>query len=139
MTDSSLIGYWGFEFGNTIDEEGFMLSDNGSTKAAMYKISSLGGVSTEIEIIPFAYGEGVMDIEGGNTPQGVEQNISDKEQTKAFLSNGILNIENEEGISSVLVYDTMGRVIASANANGATSTQIALPTYISGVIIVKVD
>ena len=63
-----------------------------------------------------------MDIEGGNTPQGVEQNISDKEQTKAFVSNEILNIENEEGISLVLVYDTMGRVIASANANGATST-----------------
>ena len=139
LTDTSLLGYWDFEFGNTIDDEGYMLSDNGSIKAAMYKISSLGGVSSGIEIIPFVYGEGVMDIEFGNTPQGVEQNISDKEQTKAFVSNGILNIEKTEGINSVVVYDAIGRVIISSNPNGATSTQIALPLNIRGVIIVKVD
>ena len=139
LTDTSLLGYWDFEFGNTIDDEGYMLSDNGSIKAAMYEISSLGGVSSGIEIIPFVYGEGVMDIEFGNTPQGVEQNISDKEQTKAFVSNGILNIEKTEGINSVVVYDAIGRVIISSNLNGATSTQIALPLNIRGVIIVKVD
>ena len=51
----------------------------------------------------------------------------------------MLNIENAEGINSVVVYDAMGKVIASANANGATSTQIALPSTIKGVIMVKVN
>ncbi|MBR5323305.1 MAG: hypothetical protein IKV14_00615 [Muribaculaceae bacterium] len=139
LSDPSLLGYWNFEFGNTIDEEGYMLSDNGSIKAAMYKILSLGGVSSEIDIIPFAYGKGVMDDKKENTLQSVEQSFSEKEQTKAYLSNKMLYIENAEGVNSIVVYDTMGRVITSTNANGVSSVQIALPSTIKGVIIVKVD
>ena len=51
----------------------------------------------------------------------------------------MLNIENAEGINSVVVYDAMGKVIASANANGVTSTQITLPSTIKGMIMVKVN
>ena len=51
----------------------------------------------------------------------------------------MLNIENAEGINLVVVYDATGKVITSANANGATSTQIALPSNTKGVLIVKVN
>ena len=51
----------------------------------------------------------------------------------------MLNIENAEGINLVVVYDAMGKVITSVNANGATSTQIALPSNTKGVLIVKVN
>jgi hypothetical protein len=50
-----------------------------------------------------------------------------------------LNIENAEGINSVVVYEATGKVITSANANGATSIQIALPLNTRGVLIVKVN
>ena len=70
---------------------------------------------------------------------GIEESIAEVNKSKAFVTNEILNIENAEGINSVVVYDAMGRVITSTNANGATSTQIALPSTIKGVIMVKVN
>ena len=70
---------------------------------------------------------------------GIEESTTEVSKTKAFVTNEMLNIENAEGINSVVVYDAMGKVIASANANGATSTQIALPSIIKGVIMVKVN
>ena len=70
---------------------------------------------------------------------GINESIADTPKTKAYVSNGVLNIENIEGINSVVVYDIMGRVITSVNANGATSTQITLPSTIKGAIIVKVN
>ena len=70
---------------------------------------------------------------------GIEESIAEVNKSKAFVTNEMLNIENAEGINSVVVYDTMGKVISSANANGATSTQITLPSTIKGMIMVKVN
>ena len=70
---------------------------------------------------------------------GINESVIEAHKTKAYITNGELNIENEEGINSVVVYDAMGKVITSANANGATSTQIALPSNTKGLLIVKVN
>ena len=80
-----------------------------------------------------------IDLGPAITNTGINESIAETQNTKAFVTNEMLNIENAEGINSVVVYDAMGRVITSTNANGATSTQIALPSTIKGVIIVKVN
>ena len=80
-----------------------------------------------------------IDLGPAITNTGIDESIADTSNTKVFVSNEMLNIENGEGINSVVVYDAMGKVISSANANGATSTQIALPSTIKGVIMVKVN
>lgn len=136
LNDASLLGYWDFEDGCTTDADGFMLADNGSVKSAIYKILTSSNLSVGTEIQPFVFGEGVNPE---SVIQGVEESIADTPNTKVFVSNEMLNIENAEGINSVVVYDAMGKVITSVNANGATSTQIALPSTIKGVIMVKVD
>ncbi len=79
----------------------------------------------------------VIDLSPAIT--GINESITDSTKAKAYVSNGVLNIENIEGIASVVVYDATGKVITSANANGATSTQIALPSTIKGVIMLKVN
>ena len=136
LNDESLLGYWDFEDGCTTDADGFMIADNGTIKATLYKIlSNSSGYSIGTEIQPFVFGEGV-DPE--SVIQGVEENVVSESKTKAFVSNGELNIENAEGINSIVVYDATGKVITSANANGATSTQIKLPSNTKGVLIVKV-
>jgi RNA polymerase sigma factor (sigma-70 family) len=136
VRDSSLLGYWNFEDGCTTDAEGFMQADKGSVKAAMYKILTNGIMSIGTEVKPFSFGEGV---DSESVIQGVEESITEVSKTKAFVSNEMLNIENAEGINSVVVYDAMGKGITSVNANGATSTQIALSLTIKGVIMVKVN
>ena len=70
---------------------------------------------------------------------GIEESTTEVSKTKAFVTNEMLNIENAEGINSVVVYDAMGKVITSANANGATSTQIALTSNTKGLLIVKIN
>lgn len=70
---------------------------------------------------------------------GIESNYIEKPNTKAFVSNGVLIVESPEEITNISVYDMVGRVITSANANGATSTQIALSSNTKGVLIVKVN
>ena len=137
LSDESLLGFWDFEDGCTSDSGGFMKADNGEINATMYKVlTNSSGESIGTEIQPFVFGEGV-DPE--SVIQGIEENVTEAPKTKAYVSNGVLNIENIEGINSVEVYDIMGRVITSVNANGATSTQIALPLTIKGVIMVKVN
>ena len=137
LNDGSLLGYWDFEYGCTTDSEGFMQADNGVIKATMYKVlTNSSGESIGTEIQPFAFGQGV-DPE--SVIQGIEENVTEAPKNKAYVSNGVLNIENIEGINSVEVYDIMGRIITSANANGATSAQIVLPSTIRGVIMVKVN
>jgi hypothetical protein len=93
-------------------------------------------MSIGTEVKPFTFGEGV-DPE--SVIQGVEESITEVSKTKAFVTNEMLNIENAEGINSVVIYDAMGKVITSANADGATSTQIALSSNTKGVLIVKVN
>ncbi len=136
IRDSSLLGYWDFKDDCSVDADGFMKADKGSAKATMYKILTSGIVSTGTEVQPFTFGEGV-DPE--SVIQGVEESVTNESKAKAFISNEILRIENAEGIDSVVVYDAMGRVITSTNANGATSTQITLPSNTKGVIILKVN
>ena len=136
LNDASLLGYWDFEEGCTTDTEGYMLADNGTIKSAIYKIISNSGISVGTEIQPFTFGEGVNPE---SVIQGVEKSVTEDAKTKAFVSNEMLNIENVEGINLVVVYDAMGKVITSANANGATSTQITLPLTIKGMIMVKVN
>ena len=79
----------------------------------------------------------VIDLSPALT--GINESIAEAPKAKAFVSNGVLNIEKAEGINSVMVYDAMGKVITSANANGATSTQIALPSNTKGLLIVKIN
>ena len=137
LRDASLLGYWNFEDGCTTDADGFMKADKGTIKATIYKIlSNSSGYSTGTEVQPFVFGEGV-DPE--SVIQGVEENNITESKTKAFVSNERLNIENTEGINSVVVYDAMGRVITTDNANGATSAQITLPSNTKGVLILKVN
>ena len=136
LNDESLLGYWDFEDDCTTDAEGYMSADNGAIKATMYKIIQNNGISSGTEIEPFTYGEGV-DPE--SVIQGVEENVVSESKTKAFVTNEMLNIENAEGINSIVVYDATGNVITSADANGATSTQIKLPSNTKGVLIVKVN
>ena len=136
LRDASLLGYWNFEDGCTTDEDGFMKADKGSVKATMYKILTSSIVSIGTEVQPFVFGEGV-DPE--SVIQGVEENNITESKTKAFVSNERMNIENTEGINSVVVYDAMGRVITTDNANGATSAQITLPSNTKGVLILKVN
>ncbi len=70
---------------------------------------------------------------------GISESIADTPKAKAYASNGVLYVENAEGITSVEVYDATGKVITSVNANGATSAQVVLPSTIRGVLIVKVN
>ena len=70
---------------------------------------------------------------------GIEDNNIEKSNTKAFVSNETLIVESSEEITNISVYDMMGRVITSTNGNGATSTQITLPSNTKGVLIVKVN
>lgn len=147
LTDESLLGYWDFEKGCLADTEGFIVADNGSIKATMYKILKqegdnyyyVDGSSVGLEIKPFTFAEGVNTE---SVLQGVEDNRAEVGNTKAYVSNGVLYIENAEGINSVGVYDTMGRSLTlnpSPVERGATNAQIELPSNLKGVILVKVN
>ena len=70
---------------------------------------------------------------------GVEEDKVEISNANACISNGVLYIESDEEITSVKVYDATGKVITSVNTNGATSTQIALPSNINGILILNVD
>jgi hypothetical protein len=80
--------------------------------------------------------QGGPEESGKEEVKGVE---TEAPKAKAFVANEMLNIENAEGINSVVVYDATGKVITSVNANGVTSTQIALPSTIKGLLIVKIN
>ncbi|MBP3353090.1 MAG: hypothetical protein IJ341_05245 [Bacteroidales bacterium] len=69
---------------------------------------------------------------------GIEESKAEESNTKAYVSNGVLYIENDEGINSVEVYEATGRVITSGSYN-SNSIQIQLPATINGVILVKVN
>ncbi|MBR3609476.1 MAG: hypothetical protein IKL50_06295 [Bacteroidales bacterium] len=69
---------------------------------------------------------------------GIEESSIEETSTKAYVSNGVLYIENAEGINSVEIYDTAGKIITSGTYNNA-SAQVSLPTTIKGVIMVKVN
>jgi len=113
-----------------------MMADKGTIKATMYNIlQTEDGLSNGTEIKPFTLGEGVNPE---SVLQGVEESIAEVSNTKAYVSNGVLYIENAEGINSVTVYDAMGRVISSGTYNNS-SVQISLPSTLKGVIMVKVN
>ena len=136
LNDASLLGYWDFEDGCTTDTEGYMLADNGTIKSAIYKIISNSGISVGTEIQPFVFG---MGVDPESVTQGTEDNNIVESNAKVFISNETLIIENAEGINTVVVYDATGKVMTSANVNGATSAQLVLPSTIRGVLIVKVN
>ena len=69
---------------------------------------------------------------------GIEESSAEESNTKAYTSNGVLYIENSEGVNSVTVYDAMGRVISSGTYNNS-SVQISLPSTLKGVVMVKVN
>lgn len=69
---------------------------------------------------------------------GIEESTAKESDTKAYVSNGMLYIENAEGINTVEIYDVTGKKITSGTYNNA-SVQISLPSILKGVIIVKVD
>ncbi len=145
LNDSSLFAYWDFEDATFVDSEGFLPSRSGtsSLKATMYEVEKYtyeyGGKeyvsSMGLQIQSFDFVEGV-DL---NTQLGVEDAFVKDEKVKGYVSNGVLYIESDEDITSVAIYDSMGRVITSANTNGASSTQITLPSTIKGVLILKVN
>ena len=73
---------------------------------------------------------------------GINETPKEVSNTKAYVSNGVLYIENADGINSVAVYDAMGRNLTpnpSPVERGATNAQIELPSAIKGVIMVKVN
>ena len=137
LNDESLLGYWDFEEGCTTDAEGYMPAENGTIKATMYKIlSNSGGESIGAEIQPFTFGEGVNPE---SVIEGVKESIAEESNTKAYVSNGILHIESSEDITSVKIYDAMGREILAHNPTpGEMRVEIALPN-VKGVLIVKVN
>ena len=135
LNDASLLGYWDFENGCTTDAEGYMMADKGTIKATMYKILQQNDISIGTEIQPFTFAEGVNPE---SVLQGVEESTAEESNTRAYVSNGVLYIENAEGINSVTVYDAMGRVISSGTYNNS-SAQISLPSTLKGVIMVKVN
>lgn len=145
LNDSSLFAYWDFEDDILVDSDGFLPSCSGSSslKATMYEVGKYeyeyGGKvyasSMGLQIQPFDFVKGADPY----TLLGVEESLINEDKVKVYISNEMLKIENAEGINSVVVYDATGKVIASANVNGATSTQIALPSTIKGVIMVKVN
>ena len=69
---------------------------------------------------------------------GINESIADTPKAKAYVSDGVLYIENVEGINTVEIYDITGRVITSGNYD-SKSVQIQLPSTLKGVIMVKVN
>ena len=69
---------------------------------------------------------------------GISESIADTPKAKAYVSNGVLYIENVEGINTVEIYDITGRVITSGTYD-SKSVQIQLPSTLKGVIMVKVN
>ena len=117
-----------------------MMADKGTIKATMYYIIRTSELSMGTEIKQFKFEKGV-DLE--SVLQGVEESIAEESNTKAYVSDGVLYIENAEGVNSVTVYDAMGRTLLTPNLSavekGATYTQIELPSTLKGVIMVKVN
>ena len=139
LNDESLLGYWDFEDGYTTDAEGYMMADKGTIKATMYKILQQNDISIGTEIQPFTFAEGVNPE---SVLQGVEESTAEVSNTKAYVSNGVLYIENDEGVNSVTIYDAMGRNLTpnpSPVERGATNAQIELPSTLKGMIMVKVN
>ncbi|MBQ3555368.1 MAG: hypothetical protein IJA09_04035 [Bacteroidales bacterium] len=69
---------------------------------------------------------------------GINETPKEVSNTRAYVSNGVLYIENAEGINSVEIYDTTGKIITSGTYNNA-SVQISLPSALKGGIMVKVN
>ena len=74
---------------------------------------------------------------------GINESTAEINNTKAYVSDGVLYIESAEDINSVTVYDAMGRTLLTPKPSpverGATNAQIELPSAIKGVIMVKVN
>ncbi|MBE6299245.1 MAG: LamG domain-containing protein [Bacteroidales bacterium] len=138
LNDASLLGYWDFENGCTTDAEGYMMADKGTIKATMYKILQQNDISIGTEIQPFTFAEGVNPE---SVLQGVEESTAEESNTRAYVSNGVLYIENAECINSVTVYDAMGRVLLTPNPSPAERGEIAIPLNLNvkGLLLVKVN
>lgn len=136
LSDASLLGYWDFEEGCVIDAEGYMFADNGTIKATMYKILQEDDISCGSQIQSFTFGVGVNPL---LEILGVEENIAEEPKLKAFISNGVLYIESEDDITSINIYDSMGRKVLTPNLSPVErGVAITLP-YVKGVLIVKVN
>ena len=71
---------------------------------------------------------------------GIEESITDTPNTKVYASNGVLYIEKADGITSVEVYNSLGTPLYRRGAGGEDSSlQIALPSTIKGLLIVKIN
>jgi hypothetical protein len=71
---------------------------------------------------------------------GINEGIADIPKNKAYISNGVLYIENADGINSVEVYNFLGTPLYRRGAGCEDSSlQIALPSTIKGVLFVKVN
>ena len=70
---------------------------------------------------------------------GVKENFAETPKAKAYVSNGVLYIESKEDITSVAIYDAMGREILTLNPSTVErGVEITLPN-VKGVLIVKVN
>ena len=72
---------------------------------------------------------------------GINESIADTPKAKAYVSNGVLYIENAEGINSVTVYDAMGRTLLTPNPSPVERGKIAIPLNLNvkGLLLVKVN
>ena len=122
-----LIGLWNFE--ENSENMNYLINEIGSNNEVAF-ISAGVPIDLYNPVAP-DFSDGILS--------GIEKSIVEKCKVKAFVVNEMLNIENAEGINSIVVYDATGKVITSANVNGATSTRIALPSNTKGLLIVKVN
>ena len=90
-------------------------------------------------LLKFQNGE-FTQVELNIIPLNMEESIAKANKTKAYIANGVLNIENEGGITSIEVYNSLGTPLYLRGAGGEeTSIQIQLSSTIKGIIIVKVN
>ena len=72
---------------------------------------------------------------------GIEESSAEESNTKAYVSNGVLYIENSEGVNSVTIYDAMGRTLLTPNPSPVERGEIAIPLNLNvkGLLLVKVN
>ena len=80
-----------------------------------------------------------IDLGPAITNTGIDESIADTSNTKVFVSNEMLYIESEEDITSVAIYDSMGREVLTFSPSPVEmGVEITLPN-VKGVLIVKVN
>ena len=124
-----IIGLWNFE--ENSEFMNYLINDVDNNKVAF--ISAGVPIDETNPIIPdFTNGVPISS--------GVEGNITQDIIIKAYVTNGVLYVKSTEDIMTINIYDSLGREIFPLNwARDGGEAQIALPSTIKGVLIIKVN